>query len=562
MTHRQVFEKKDVAILDGHIYRISDNLDCFIKEAQHVIDKEGHYIIPGLIDCHMHIESSMTYPAAFSKAALTYGTTTVVSDPHEMANVFGVDGVLNFMNQDTELDIYYAVPSSVPSTSPEIETSGASLNEQDISELLDHDNVICLGEVMNFSNLISEDDTLIKRIIQTCQGHPKGLKIEGHCPKLTPDELAAFIRAGVDSDHTQQTPESLVEKIDAGMFMELQKKSLSKALMDTIRQHHLYESIALITDDIMPDDLLKGHLNQNVQLAITLGMPFEKAIYCATYTPARRMQLYDRGQLAPGKIADFIILEDKQLTGNMDVYKSGHPISNDHIDTRSDHVANLFPHSYYHSVHCNKADPSDFELYVSNDLQKVTVNVMQLSYEGTFTQKVSRTLSVLDGKVQWQEAGLSLAVIYERYTGSHKKAYGLIENALNTDNSGAIATTWSHDSHNLLVIGNNPESMRIAQHRVLELQGGYCVAKDGRIIGEIPLPIGGIVSDAPIKQLGQQVHEVREAIESLGYSNQNVIMSVSTLALVVSPELKLTDNGLFNVRTYTFEPLIIEEIEG
>jgi adenine deaminase len=182
---------------------------------------------------------------------------------------------------------------------------------------------------------------------------------------------------------------------------------------------------------------------------------------------------------------------------------------------------------------------------------------MQLSYDGTFTKKVIRTLQVVDCIIQWKEAGLTLAVLFERHGKNNNIGYGLIENGLISD--GAIATTWSHDSHNLLVIGNDIQSMIKAQHRIVELQGGYCVVKKGNLVAELPLGIGGIVAEQPIVELAGQLAEVRKAIEELGYKNKNVIMSVSTLALVVSPELKLTDNGLFNVRTYEFEPLIINK---
>ena len=551
MTYRQVFEKKDIAIVGDSVHQVADNLDVFIPHALTIINAKGKYIVPGLIDCHMHIESSMTYPAAFSEAALKYGTTTVVSDPHEMANVFGIKGILDFMNQETDLDIFYAIPSSVPSTSPEIETSGAILDVKAILPLLDHDKVICLGEVMHFGDLVSLENTEIKKIITACQNHPKKLKIEGHCPRLSSDDLAKFIRSGVDSDHTQQTPESILEKIDAGMFIELQKKSLSKDVITVIEKYNLYENIALITDDVMPDDLIKGHLNQIIAKAVQLGMPFEKAIYCATYTPARRMQLYDRGALTPGKIADFILLEDRNIEQPLNVFKSGkqyQPAQNDY----------KFTSDFYNTVHTRLATLSDFELHVEPSTKTVHVNVMSLSNQGTFTEKTSKMLNVKDGIIDWQSAGLSLVAVFERHGKNGNISHGLVENALLKH--GAIGTTWSHDSHNLLVIGNDPESMKSVQNRLIEIQGGFCVAFENEIIAEMPLKIGGIVSNQPLKILASQMSQVRASIEMLGYENQNVIMSVATLGLVVSPELKITDKGLFNVKTQQFEPLIINEM--
>lgn len=552
LTMRQCFAKRDVAVAGEKIFAVSPALSYpGVKE----IDAEGKYLIPGLIDIHMHIESSMTYPAEFSRITLPYGVTTVVADAHEIANVFGMDGIRWFMDQKTPQDIFYAIPSSVPATRPELETSGAEIGEAETTALAEDSRVLCLGEVMNFKDLVSEENTKIKQLIKICQqkGNGREMRIEGHCPKITGEELCRFIYEGVDADHTQQSPESIIEKSDLGMFLELQHKSLTKEVIDTLCQHQLYENTALITDDTMPDMLLNGQLNKIVAHAVSLGMPAEKAIYCATWTPARRMHLDDRGMIGPGKLADLVLLENLEQFEPVMVWKRGVCVTNEQLEHHTE-----IPDAFRHSVFCKKAEEEDFVLRTEKNCRRVRVNVIEIQKFGTFTKRSIRELDVRDGKICWQEAGLSLAVLFERYGKNQNIAYGLVAGAFSK--SGAAATTWSHDSHNLFVLGTSPSDMMLAQNRVLELQGGYAAAADGKILAETSLPIGGIISDQPIEVLADQLLKVRMSMQQLGYENSNEIMSMSTLALPVSPELKITDFGLLDVKSQEQIPLIEEFI--
>ncbi len=554
-TYRQCFEKMDIAVVGERFYDISPssyygNKNSVPYEAECVVDGTGKYFIPGLIDIHMHIESSMTYPGEFSRAVLPWGVTCVVADPHEIANVFGLEGIKSFMEQKTELDIYYGIPSSVPSTGSSLETSGGQIREEEVRELQKEDKVICLGEVMNDSDLVSGEDTLIKRIIRLCQNGDRRLKIEGHCPALTGSELAGFIRGGVDADHTQQTPESVLEKTDMGMFLELQAKSLTSDVVETVVSHGLYENVALVTDDTMPDHLAKGHLNQILKLAVDQGMPAEKAIYCATLTPARRMGLDDRGMIAPGKLADFVVLDDLVSFCPSAVYKNGKL----HVKSPDSPKA-VFPDHFYQSVKCRLALASDFKLSRCEIREgTATVNVMEIQDFGTRVKHVKREIPVRNRCICWQEAGLSLAMVFERYGKTGDVSYGLVEHALTSP--GAVATTWSHDSHNLLVLGNSVEDMVLAQNRVVHMQGGYVTAREGKITASAALPVGGILSDGSLPKLSEELAKVREEIEAMGYVNSNVIMSISTLTLLVSPELKISDKGLFDVKTKQRVPLV------
>ncbi|MCH1952573.1 amidohydrolase family protein [Enterocloster sp. OA13] len=554
MTYRQCFEKRDVAVAGEKIYAVSPAI-CYPDVT--TIDGSGMYMIPGLVDIHMHIESSMTYPAEFSRITLPYGVTTVVADAHEIANVFGMDGIRWFMGQETKLDIFYAIPSSVPATNDSLETSGAGIGEAQVRELARDSRVLCLGEVMNFKDLTSDGDALIKRLVGICKGKDirGSMRIEGHCPKISGEDLCRFIYEGVDADHTQQTPGSVLEKTDMGMFLELQHKSLTPEVVDTVCRYGLYENVALITDDTMPDQLLKGQLNRIVAHAVKNGMPVEKAIYCATFTPARRMHLDDRGMIGPGKLADFVLLRDLEHFQPAAVFKRGELVYGERLGT--DYAS--IPEAFYHSVNCNRAMEEDFRLKTDKPCSRVKVNVMKIQAHGTFTSRVIRELDVKGGAICWKEAGLSLAVMFERYGKNGNISFGLVEGALRKP--GAIATTWSHDSHNLLVLGTCEQDMAAAQNRVIELQGGYVAAEHGRVMAEARLPVGGILYDGPVEELASDLGRVRQAMRELGYENNNEIMSMSTLGLPVSPELKLTDYGLLDVRSQEPRPLIEEYIE-
>jgi adenine deaminase len=323
-------------------------------------------------------------------------------------------------------------------------------------------------------------------------------------------------------------------------------------VIDVIVRNHVYEQIALVTDDTMPDKLLRGQLDQILREAVKAGMPIEWAIYCATYTPAKRMRLDDRGSIAPGKIADFIVLDDLEQFNVEAVYKNGSKYEKEEVNSDT----TPFPTSFYQSVHCGLASEEDFEIKLEQNCQQVLVNVIKLSEFGTFTEKVQRTLRVENGKVCWKEAGLSVVAVFERYGKNGNKALGLVEGAFLKQ--GAVATTWSHDSHNLLVVGNSVLDMVKAQHEVVHMQGGYVASIDGQIRAKATLNVGGILFDGPVEQLALEIRNVRSVMEELGYCNSNVIMSVSTLALTVSPELKITDKGLFNVKTHEFVPLIAQ----
>ena len=540
----KIFEWKDVAILNEKFFSIGMN-SLMDLQPDVTIDANGNYMIPGLIDIHMHIESSMIPPSIFSKAGLSHGVTTVVADAHEIVNVFGVEGMDAFMNEETEMDIFYAIPSSVPSTIPEVETTGGFIGVEEVQQLLNHPKVIALGEAMNFDGIVNDPDSLIRHILHTVQEKKPFMPIEGHVPLVSGLDLAKFMYQGITADHTQQTPESIYEKVSSGMFIELQRKSLTKENMQAIVKNQFYEYCAIVTDDIMADDLLKGHLNANVRLAIEAGIPVEQAIYMSTYTPARRMGFQDRGAIVSGFKADFMLLENPEKMEISAVYKAGKLVHKKGDEIGYPEIKPVFPSAFYSSVYCKKAERSDFQIRVEG--KTAVCNVIRIAEVGTFTECVQREIPIKNGYLDWEASGLALIVVMERYGKSGNKAYGLVEKALTK--KGAVGTTWAHDHHNLMVMGTSIEDLVVAQNKLIEIQGGYLTVRNKQVASCCPLLIGGIISDAPIQVIGQQLGEVRQGMIDLGYRNSNEIMSFSTLSLPVSPAIKITDKGMFDVRT-------------
>ena len=567
-TPLKTFKKKNIYIKDDKCHFITDD---FIKDfSGEVIDASNQYVVPGLIDSHMHIESSMTTPSIFSEAVLRYGVTTVIADAHEIANVKGLEGLNYFMSAKTVLDIFYAIPSSVPSTLPELETTGGIIGLKEVAELLKDPRIICLGEAMNFKGIAYEPDSLISKIIKLCQKERPTMPLEGHIPKIYGQELADFLYSGITSDHTHQFPEHLVEKINAGLFIQFQKKSITAENMAVIRDNNLYDYACLITDDVMADDLIKGHLNEDLKLAVKAGLPVEQAIYMTTYTPARRMGLHDRGMIAPGCQADLIILDDLDRFSIASVLKSGNLVYQKGNPVKYPEITEPFPASYQRSVKCKNLTKEDLILRVKlknhetsprvdqgkSSGNRVRCHVIQKHDIGTFTNPLTRELEVTNGRLVLVEQ-TSHIIVMERYGKNGNIAHGLIHDAI--EEKGAIATTWAHDHHNVMVMGNDEESILTAQHHLLSMQGGYVVVKEGTIIAECPLPIGGILSLEPIEELGEKLLSIRNAMRELGYHNQNEIMSFSTLSLPVSPAIKMTDKGMMDTKTQQFYPLIFPE---
>lgn len=504
---------------------------------------EGLYLIPGLIDIHMHIESSMTTPTEFSNAVLPHGTTTLVADCHEIANVFGIEGLADFMDLPTVLDVFYAIPSSVPSTSKDLETCYGCIDTKEVEELCKREDIIALGEIMNANDLFSEGDNRTKRIIETFRKYKSHCPIEGHCPKITAEQLSLFIACGVDSDHTHQSPSSIREKTSSGMFLEIQNKSVNEETIKALTDPRLQDKFCFCTDDVMPDVLFNdGHLDAVLRNAIRAGMNPLQAIYAATHTPAMRMRLFDRGQIAPGKLADFVLLDDIETLHIHSVYKAGEKV----YDARQGLLASLavptIKGKYLHS--CRREPVTAVEFDCSLPSGERDILVMEREEKTTFTKFARAKVTSTNNTLDFSCYGLSLLAVVERYGNNAPIIPAFMKNGLTK--SGAICSSWAHDSHNLLVLATSVELSVRAVNLVLKNQGGIALIDEGQEYF-VPLSYGGIVSLQSMEVLSGHIKHVRTWLREHGYHAQEEVMNFAVLALPVSPALKISDKGLVDV---------------
>ncbi len=559
-VYQKKFLSADIVVNGGIIAFVGDaaSLDFDYRKT---VAAAGKFIVPGLLDIHMHIESSMATPLAFAAEVIKRGVTTIVSEPHEIANVFGIAGVREMIKAGAgaAVDIFYGVPSSVPSTAPEFETTGAAIGLSELAELMREDRVICLGEVMNCYDLIHGRDTKTHQFLEFCRSEYGHLPIEGHCNRVSGFGLAKVLAAGVTSDHTQQTEATLAEKLAAGMFIELQEKSLNQANIAYIVTNELYEQVALVTDDVMADKLVHhGHLDRLIQQAVTLGMPAEQAIYCATYTPARRMNLHDRGSIAPGKIADLVFLNDPEQFTIHAVYKRGTAVSSPGSTAKTAELSYRFPEHFYHSV--QRAPVTEDELLLSCDRPdgSVRCRIIKVQNGTTATEEMVAEITVRDGRLDWESTPYCLIAVLERYGKNNNIGLGLVTGA--TIKRGAVAASYAHDHHNILAVGKSLTDIIPAINTVIERQGGYFVVEDGRLKAGIELPIGGILSAKDLPSIGRELAAVTAAMRELGYEHYNPVMSFSTQGLPVSPLLKITDRGLIRYDRKQLVDILAEEI--
>ncbi|MGO5012165.1 adenine deaminase C-terminal domain-containing protein [Niallia sp. Sow4_A1] len=539
------FRKENIAIKDGKFFYIGKKGKDYFQ-ANEIVDANGKFIVPGLIDIHLHIESTMVSPATFSYALIKNGVTTIVPEPHEMANVFGIDGVKEMIkaSKTEKVDMFYGIPSSVPATS--METTGGAIEIEDIEELLQTESIKCLGEIMNYYDVLTKPDCKTNQILAYVRKHYPELIIEGHVPKLLDDELQGIAFAGVGSDHTHQTVEGMKERIAIGMFLEIQEKSMTPEVIDYLIANPVKEHFCFVTDDVMADSLQRrGHLNVLLKKAISMGMSYEDAIYACTYTPAKRMRMYDRGVISPSKTADFVIVSNLDEFSIDAVYKNGQKVFDQKLPYVQDTVSKQFPASFYESVKLSPLNAENFEIQMDTDKKNVTVRTIHVQNGSTFTEEKQDTLPVHAGRLQWADSVYSLVKTFERYGKNGNEASALIGGDILK--RGAVATTYSHDNHNLLVVGKNKKDMQIAANEVIKNQGGICCVHNGEILSMVPLPVGGILSEEPLEVIAGQVEELTLSLKSLGYEHYNVIMSLSTLSLPVSPALKITDYGLIAV---------------
>ncbi|QMS84400.1 adenine deaminase [Candidatus Xianfuyuplasma coldseepsis] len=538
----QSIEIADIAIQDGIIVGIGD------YSGTQEIDCSNQYVAPGFIDGHVHIESSMLTPSEFSKLVVPKGTTRVIADPHEIANVKGVKG-LGFMlrsSLDTPLHVHIMIPSCVPATA--FETAGASIDAEDIYNLHKREGILGLGEVMDYPGVIHGNKALLDKL-----SIMQDSIIDGHAPGVTNKDLNAYLLHHIKTDHECTTKAELDEKVSRGMYVHLREGSATrnvKALVPGITEKTSHR-LLFCTDDKHPMDIVnEGHINYNVNLATSLGVDPLVAIQMATINIATCYQLSNVGAIAPGYVADLIVFDDVKNIQPTKVFIDGELVA--------DHGTMLFETHKYDSIHVRdtvKFNMQDINLDLP--LSSNRVKVMQLVENNVTTSQVIRDVTVKNGLYfnNPDDDILKIAVV-ERHHYTKNVGVGLLEGYGLKD--GAIAMTIAHDSHNLIVVGDNDKDMLVAIKELRDHQGGITIVHDGHVIDTLPLEIAGIMTNEDYEVVQEKLHHLEQAALKLGV-NTNVddpFLTLAFMALPVIPDLKLTDKGLFDV--VAFQPTTIE----
>lgn len=533
-----------IGIRDGRFIAVEAGKAPGGIRAKETRDLAGRVVMPGLIDSHMHIESSLLTPRRFAEAVLPFGTTAILSDPHEVGNVAGEEGVkwMIAASQDLPLRIYHSIPSCVPATSPALEWTPQVFDAATIRRLAKQPTVIALGEVMDYRGLLGPNEGLqaIARAARDCN-----LLIEGHIPTLSGIELSQYLAHGISSDHTLTFAAKIEEQISKGLAVMLQTKSVTPENVAAVAQLPDRSRIILITDDIEPSLLVDGHLSRIVALAIECGMPPLEAIAAATIRPARYLGLRDHGAIAPGFLADFLVMDEIAAFPPAEVFVNGRLVA--HAGAMVRPVTRANPAQPVYPGIPGPFAAGDFKLDSNGGSGDARAQVVVLQNQhSTITALEEATLRLRDGHAQFQaDDDLALAAVIAR-DGSSRTA-GVIGNT--GLKAGAWASSVAHDCHNLLVIGRNPEAMAIAANAVHAMNGGVAVAAQGDILASMRLPYFGLLSDEPVAMVAQGLAEVEEAMRSIGARQTRPFLTFSIMSLSVSPYAKFTDKGIIDTES-------------
>lgn len=532
-------------VLTDEIYPGEIKIQQGIIESIKEVDQYfSDIIVPGFIDAHTHIESSMLTPSRYAEIALKYGTTGVVCDPHEIANIIGMEGI-EYMINDAKyapMKFFFAAPSCVPST--QYETNGATITSSHVESLLKRDDFVALSEVMDYMGVINEDEDLIKKINIAKAYHKP---IDGHAPLLSGETLQKYIQYGISTEHECSSKAEALEKKRLGMKIMIREGSESHMLEEMINTPADF----IITDDLKSDDLIKGHLNLRLRKAVDLGMdPFD-AIKMVTINPAEHYGL-NCGSITPGKSADLVFID------NLEDFKVNRVIVNGNTIFKKQKIlykANPLPLETTFNVGFKKAE--DFDVKAQNPNHKsAIVNIMRVVPNTILTKKGTAKLTVDKGVIipSVYEDVLKISIV-ERYGGN------TISNAFISGfgiKNGAIASSVSHDSHNIVVVGTNSKFMAEATNKIIENKGGLVAISNQEEL-DLALPIAGLMSDRPVNEVAKKSTQLNELVNRMGCSLESPFSTLSFMALTVVPELKLSDKGLFDVDENKFIDLIVQE---
>lgn len=521
----------DIAVANGLIAGVGK------YDGKTEIDVSGKLVLPGFIDAHIHLESSMVTPAEFAKAVVAHGTTTVITDPHEITNVMGIDGVEYMIqaSQNLPIDVHFMMPSCVPAT--EIDESGAELDCKDIDLYLDNKKVLGLAEMMNYVGVINGDKNVLSKIV-TSQAHHK--KIDGHAPELSGNDLNAYIAAGVYSDHECSTFENALEKLRKGQFIMIREGTAAhnlKALMPLLTQQY-YSRCMFATDDKHPSDLLYGgHIDYLVKQALKNGADPIVALKTATHHAARYFLLNNKGAIASGYLADIVVVDNLEDFNVETVFKRGKLVFDGEVkDFSAPTVDEKLAEKCFDTFHLDSVTPSSF---------KVDGKLGLIGLVGG--ELLTRNLGTAD-KIDVENDILKIACI-ERHKGTNHIGVGYVKGY--SLKSGAVATSVAHDSHNIITVGCNDDDIAVAVNAINDSKGGIAVVENGKIKALLELPIAGLMSDEPLTTVNEKLENAKSSAYELGADKSiDPFMTISFLSLPVIPSLRITTKGVFDAENW------------
>ena len=533
----------DVAIAGRHIAGVGPGYEGLER-----VDVSGLILLPGFVEGHMHLESTRLTIDEFARAALPWGTTTIVLDPHEIANVFGIEGVRAMLRSADEvpLDVFVMVSSCVPA-SP-FESNGATVTSADIARFLaEEPNAIGLAEMMDFPAVVAGRGDAIAKLEAAGGRH-----VDGHAPGLSGRSLNAYLAAGVMSDHECTTYDEALEKRRLGMWIMIREGSAARnldAILPMVLEHGPGNCL-LCTDDLEPDHLLvEGHVNDVIRKAVARGCSPADAIVMGTLNAARYHRLPERGAIAPGYLADIVAVPDLVSFRPVKVWKDGRLVADDLRPVEIPKTT--LPDWMRGSIHIDELGPDDLAIVANGRIRVIGVDPRQI-----VTRALVEHPLVRDGRaVADPDRGLAKVAVIERHRNTGRIGLGFVRGF--GTRRGALATSLAHDAHNLVVVGVDDADMAAAANRLRETGGGQVVVANGRVLGEVPCPFGGLLSDLSAEEVAVRTQRIEKAAEEVGTTLPSPFAAMSFLALSVIPELKLTDRGLVDVDRFELVPLEI-----
>ncbi|MCK5075092.1 MAG: adenine deaminase [Calditrichia bacterium] len=534
--------KEDIGIYDGRVIGFGD------YDAKKVVDANGLFLAPGFIDGHIHFESSMLSLPEFTRVLLPHGTTAAVIDPHEIANVLGLDGIRYVLNEliNIPLDIFVMLPSCVPATP--LETSGAVITNKELNFMIYEEKVAGIGEMMNFPAVINGDDETHWKI-----NAAKWKRVDGHAPGVSGKDLNAYILSDITSDHESTTAEEALEKVRKGMHILIREGTSERNLEEivSIVTKENATNFSFATDDKHPDDLVEeGHIDHSIRKAISLGVDPMSAYQIATINTARHFNLKNIGAIKPRFWADFVLLSDLEKVKIEAVYKKGKPVY--------ENKKLLWHYKGSPSMIRSTMDPGDIE----PDALKVPANgkkirVIDIIPKQIVTEEFITKANIVDGSVESDlQNDILKIVVIERHTATGRIGKGFVR-GIGLKN-GAIGSTVAHDAHNIVIVGTNDEDIYAAFKHLRKIKGGLVAVNDGKVLSDLPLPIAGLISDKPYEDVIENLQKLREKVEGLSAEHHAPFMILSFLSLSPIPLLKITDRGLIDVSKFEIVDLFVE----